>query len=127
MTNEVQGKLIVKGETESFGANNFRVRKFVLELENERNPEYNQFRELQLTQDRVDMLNAHDLNSEVKVSFNLDGRAWEKDGVTKYFNQDSAWRIEKVGAAVENTATANSAGPLASALTEEEDGDGLPF
>ncbi len=120
---EVQGKLIVKGETESFGANDFKVRKFVLELENERNPEYNQFRELQLTKDKCDMLDAYEIGEEVKVQFNLDGRAWEKEGVTKYFNQDSAWRIEKV---VSANVPANNVEEFRPLPTEEELPD-LPF
>jgi len=32
----------------------------------------------------------------VKVSFNLRGRKWERDGQVSYFTNLEAWRIEKV-------------------------------
>lgn len=121
---ELQGKLIVKGEAQEFGVNNFKVRKFVVEIENERDPQWNQFRELQLTKDKCDMLDAYEIGEEVKVQFNLDGRAWEKDGVTKYFNQDSAWRIEKV---VSANVPANNVPEFKAENTDNEEEQDLPF
>ena len=41
------------------------------------------------------------VNEEVKISFNIRGRKWEKDGKVSYFTNLEAWRIEKV--ANENT------------------------
>lgn len=118
---EVQGKLIVKGDVQEFGANGFKVRKFVVEIPHQSNPDWNQFRELQLTQDRCDLLEPHKVNEEIKVQFNLDGRRYEKDGKTMYFNSDTAWRIEKV-----ESAPSTKQEPAKTQQAEEETDD-LPF
>ena len=65
----------------------------------------------QTIQDKTTILNFVKKDDEVKVLFNLGGRSWtNKEGVKKYFNSVTAWRIEKVG--VENdTAPAQSVDP----------------
>lgn len=87
-------------DAEEFGANNFKVRKFVGEIENEQNPEWNQFRQFQLTQDRCDLIDAFSIGDKCVVHFNLRGRKYEKDGKVMYFNSDEAWRLEKVESAI---------------------------
>ena len=55
MNYEVTGKLILKEDTQQVTAS-FQKRDFVIEVENERNPQWNDFIKIQLTQDRCDLL-----------------------------------------------------------------------
>ncbi len=98
MNFEINGKVIVKEETQAI-SDRFKKREFVIEVENERNSEWNDFIKFQLTQDRCDLLETVSLYEEIKVSFNVRGRKWEKDGKVNYFSNLEAWRIEKVQAA----------------------------
>ncbi len=95
MNFEISGKIIVKDDTQQI-SDRFRKRDFVIEVENERNSEWNDFIKFQLTQDRCDLLEIYNINDEIKVSFNIRGRKWEKDGNVSYFSNLEAWRIEKV-------------------------------
>ncbi len=97
MNFEINGKMILKEETQSI-SDRFKKREFVIEVENERNSEWNDFIKFQLTQDRCDLLETISLYEEIKVSFNVRGRKWEKDGKVNYFSNLEAWRIEKVQA-----------------------------
>lgn len=96
---ELTGKLIEKYDTEFFGDNKFAVRKFVIEVKNERNEEWNFPRLFQLTKDRVDLLESYNKGDEIKVSYNLRGHRWEKDGKVSYFNSEEAWRLEPLNQA----------------------------
>lgn len=95
MNFEISGKMIVKEETQAI-SDRFKKREFVIEVENERNSDWNDFIKFQLTQDRCDLLETVSLNEEIKVSFNVRGRKWEKDGKVNYFSNLEAWRIEKI-------------------------------
>nr|WP_320117087.1 DUF3127 domain-containing protein [uncultured Marinifilum sp.] len=95
MNFEINGKVIAKDETQQI-SDRFKKREFVIEVENERNSDWNDFIKFQLTQDRCDLLETVSLYEEVKVSFNIRGRKWEKDGKTNYFSNLEAWRIEKI-------------------------------
>ena len=66
------------------------------EVENEKNPQWNDFVKIQLIQDRCDLLENIQLNEEIKVYFNLRGRKWENKGQVMYFTNLEGWRIEKV-------------------------------
>ena len=44
------------------------------------------------------------IGDEVKVSFNLKGTRWEKDGKVNYFTNLDAWRMESVKLGQENAA-----------------------
>lgn len=95
MNYEMIGKVILKEDTVDISAS-FRKREFVIEVENERNPEWNDFIKFQATQDRCDMLNNYEVGDAVRVHFNIRGRKWEKDGKINYFSNLEAWRLEKV-------------------------------
>ena len=101
MNYEITGKLIVKDDIQAI-SDRFRKRDFVLEVENERNPDWNDFIKVQLTQDRCDLVENMDINDMVKVSFNLRGRKWENNGQTSYFTNLEGWRVEKVSGSVPN-------------------------
>jgi len=123
MNFEINGKVIVKEETVSI-SDKFKKREFVIEVENERNSEWNDFIKFQLTQDRCDLLDAISLNEEIKVSFNVRGRKWEKEGKVNYFSNLEAWRIEKVVSA--QTPPANNVEEFKADAPGDED-DSLPF
>ncbi|MBP3419945.1 MAG: DUF3127 domain-containing protein [Marinifilaceae bacterium] len=95
MNYEVTGKLILKEDIQQVTAS-FQKRDFVIEVENERNPQWNDFIKVQLTQDRCDLLQNVAEGELIKVHFNLRGRKWEKDGKVSYFTNLEGWRIEKV-------------------------------
>lgn len=96
MAFELAGKLIVKGETQQV-SDRFKKREFVVEKEEEgRGQTFVDTIKFQLTQDRCDLLEGINLNDEVKVSFNIKGNRWEKNGNVNYFVNLDAWRIEKV-------------------------------
>ena len=102
----------------------FKKREFVLDT---KSGQYDQVIALQLTQDNVDMIDAHKVGDEVNVSFDLRGREWTspKDGQVKYFNTLSAWKIEATTPA---TAPQTSAPPPSvndAPMVDET--DDLPF
>ncbi len=97
MNYEVTGKLVIKEDIQEI-SDRFKKREFVIEVENERNPEWNDFVKIQLTQDRCDLIEKVDLNETIKVSFNLRGRKWENNGQTSYFTNLEGWRVEKMTA-----------------------------
>ena len=97
MNYEVTGKLIYKEATQKI-SDRFQKREFVIEVENEKNPQWNDFVKVQLIQDRCDLLETIQLNENIKVYFNLRGRKWENNGQVSYFTNLEGWRIEKVQA-----------------------------
>lgn len=55
MNFEILGKVILKEDTQKM-SEKFSKREFVIEVENERNSDWNDFIKFQLTQDRCDLL-----------------------------------------------------------------------
>ena len=103
MSLEVTGKLAVKYDTQQV-KESFKKREFVLELSEEINGNmYTNFAKMQLVQNKCELLDRFNEGDMIKVSFNLKGNRWEKDGKVNYITNLDAWRIE--GAA----ATANAA------------------
>ena len=97
MNYEITGRLIQKEATQKI-SERFQKREFVIEVENEKNPQWNDFIKIQLIQDRCDLLENIQLNEEIKVYFNVRGRKWENNGQVSYFTNLEGWRIEKVQA-----------------------------
>ena len=97
MAFEVTGKLIVKEET-NVVSDRFKKREFViLKEENNGGMVFTDYIKFQLIQDKCDLINDVQLEDNLKVSFNLRGNKWEKNGSTSYFTNLDAWRVEKVG------------------------------
>ena len=124
---EVQGRIKLIGETQTFGNNGFRKREVVVTTEEQ----YPQHLMIEFVQDKTDLLNTFQVGQQVKISINLRGREWvNPQGETKYFNAIQGWRIE-------NLETANASGDIppvppvdafepATDFTQE-DHDDLPF
>ena len=125
MSFEISGSLLVKEDIVDISSN-FRKREFVIEVVNERNTDWNDFIKFQLTQDRCQLLDPFQFGEKIKVSFNIKGRKWEKDGRVNYITNLEAWRIESV---VENKDSAMVPPPFTeNDIPPEEEGfDDLPF
>ncbi len=123
---EVQGKVKMVGETQTFGSNGFRKRELVVTTEEQ----YPQHIMIEFVQDKADLLDSYKVGQSVKVSVNLRGREWvNPQGETKYFNSVQGWRIENLQAAAGGN-TPPVAPPEAfepATNLNEEEHDDLPF
>lgn len=97
MSLEITGKLLVKQDTQQV-SERFKKREFVLELSDEVNGNvYTNFAKMQLVQNKCDILDRFNEGDNVKVSFNIKGNKWERDGKVNYITNLDAWRIEAAG------------------------------
>lgn len=124
---EIQGKVKLVGETQTFGSNGFRKRELVVTTEEQ----YPQHILVEFVQDKSDLLNNYQVGQQVKVSINLRGREWvNPQGETKYFNSIQGWRIENLQQAqgspeMPPVPPADAFEPVDN--LNEEDHDDLPF
>ena len=99
MSLEVTGKLLVKYETQQV-SEKFKKREFVLELAEEINGNiYTNFAKMQLVQNKCEIIDRFKEGEQVKVSFNIKGNRWERDGKVNYITNLDAWRVESTTAA----------------------------
>jgi hypothetical protein len=125
MNFEITGVMLLKEPVTDVSAS-FKKREFVIEVQNERNSDWNDFVKFQLTQDRCSAIDNINVGQRVKVSFNLRGRKWEKDGKVSYFTNLEAWRVELAdgGSQPEPAPAAKTVTTEIPAASAEED---LPF
>jgi len=72
---------------------NLKIKKFVIKTQDR----YPQFLLIELTNDRIGMIDQFKKTDLVKVAFNLKGRqVTHPEGGFKYFNSTEAYRIDKV-------------------------------
>jgi len=124
---ELQGKVKLIGETQTFGANGFRKREVVVTTEEQ----YPQHIMVEFVQDKTDLLNNYQVGQQVKISINLRGREWTNpQGEVKYFNSIQGWRIE----ASQQEASSGDIPPIPpmdafepAGDLNKEDHDDLPF
>jgi len=96
MAFEISGKVIDIMPVNQV-SDKFRKREFVIEKKESGGAAvFIDYIKFQLIQDKCDLINESFLNEEVKVSFNLKGNKWERDGKVNYFTNLDAWKIEKV-------------------------------
>ncbi|MBA6151622.1 DUF3127 domain-containing protein [Gelidibacter maritimus] len=123
---EVQGKIKMIGETQTFGSNGFRKREVVVTTEEQ----YPQHIMVEFVQDKTDLLNSYQVGQNVKININLRGREWvNPQGETKYFNSIQGWRIESLqeGAAGNMPPAAPAEAFQPANDLKEDDHDDLPF
>jgi hypothetical protein len=120
----------------------FRKREFVLEVQDGQYPEHIKF---QLVQDKTSLIDPYKTGDEVKITFNLRGRGFNKNGQMIYFTNLEAWRIEAAAAggagggnysgggqqaaprpAAQNQNPSLRAQPSAAPIASDDDND-LPF
>jgi hypothetical protein len=120
MSFEISGRLAERFETQKV-SDRFQKREFVLEIKSTGNTGYEfvDFIKFQATQDKCSLLDQFGIDEEVKVSFNLRGRKWEKDGQISYFTNLEAWRVEKVQN-VSNTSPTESSAPAQDSFSAQD-------
>jgi len=136
MSFEINGRLAEKFETQKV-SDRFQKREFVIEVKSTGSTGYEfvDFIKFQATQDKCSLLDQVTIDDAVKVSFNLRGRKWEKEGQVSYFTNLEAWRIEKLSSdsnepagetPIESNETSDA--PFPSNPPENDSGfDDLPF
>ena len=97
MSFEITGKLIeVYPVTEI--SDKFKKREFVIEHTEVKNGfDFKDYIKLQITQDKCTLPDKFKAGDMIKVTFNLRGRKWEKDGKVNYFTNLEAWKLESIG------------------------------
>jgi hypothetical protein len=114
----LQGKIKLIGETQTFGANGFQKRQLVVETTED---QYPQVISIDFVKDKCDILDKYQVGQSVDVSVNLGGREWiNPQGEAKYFNSLTGWRIEKL-----ESSGAIPEPPAAQPIQEEQ--NPLPF
>lgn len=102
---KISGKIGRISETQIV-SEKFKKREFVLIT----NDQYPQSIQLELTQERVTILENYKVGDEITAMFNINGREWKNPttGEVKYFNTLQAFAIQKAGAEnVQKSSTTN--------------------
>jgi hypothetical protein len=84
---ELQGTIIAIGQTEKFGAKEFKKRQLVIKTDSQ----YPQSIPVDFTQDKCSILDSYSLGEFVNVSVNVQGTEWQG----KYYVNLQGWKIEK--------------------------------
>jgi hypothetical protein len=124
MSYEITGKLVVKYDTAQ-KSETFKTREFVIEkTEDIGGRVITNYVKFQCVQDKTSMPDRFNIGDEIKVSFNIKGTKWAKEGKESYFTNLDAWRIEtiKLSNDVESDAP-----PSYTPAAPEELVDDLPF
>jgi hypothetical protein len=102
MAFEITGKIIDISPVNQV-SDKFKKREFVIEKKETGGAAvFIDYVKFQLVQDKCDLINESFLNEDVKISFNLKGNKWERDGKINYFTNLDAWKIEKTSSAVKD-------------------------
>ena len=85
---EVQGKIKVKQDSETFGT--FTKRGVVVTTDEQ----YPQDIMIEFVQDKCSLLDSYKVGQDVTIGINLRGKEWvNPEGVSRYFNTIQGWRI----------------------------------
>ena len=97
MAYELIGKLVAKYDTVQ-RTETFKTREFVVEKTDDIGGRViSNYVKFQCVQDRTSLPDRFNLGDEVKVSFNLKGTKWMRDGRENYITNLDAWRLEPAG------------------------------
>ena len=129
MSYELSGKLVAKYDVVQRTAT-FKTREFAVEKTDDIGGRtVTNYVKFQAVQDKTSIIDKVNIGDEIKVSFNIKGSKWEKDGKTNYITNLDAWRIEQLLQA--NTAASDEDGhlePLDTFSSTPSDAvDDLPF
>jgi hypothetical protein len=90
MSLEITGKIKLIRDIQQVSSS-FIKREFVIET----NDQYPQPIQLELHQDKCDIIDAYSVGQEVSCGINLRGREWSSPlGEIKYFNTIICWKIQ---------------------------------
>lgn len=96
MSFEITGKLVAKYDMVQ-RTETFKTREFVIEKSEDVNGRtITNYIKFQCVQDRTSMPDKFNIGDEVKISFNIKGTKWVKDGRENYITNLDAWRMEYV-------------------------------
>ncbi len=126
---ELTGRLVEKYNEQKV-TDSFRKREFVVETRESKNDrEFIEAIKFQLTQDKCALLDNVNLNEDVKITFNLRGRRYEKDGKVSYFTNLEAWRVDSLskGNSAPAPAQQQSSQPMEQVANTSAPDDDLPF
>ncbi len=135
MSFEITGKLVAINETQQV-SERFKKREFVLEISEEINGNvYTNYAKMQLVQNKCEIIDNFNIGDNVKVSFNIKGNKWERDGSVNYITNLDAWRVENAGQAGTSPvaatpayqAPANTGNSNMNYNPSPENADDLPF
>ncbi len=126
---ELTGRLVEKYNEQKV-TDSFRKREFVVETRESKNDrEFIEAIKFQLTQDKCALLDNVNLNEDVKITFNLRGRRYEKDGKVSYFTNLEAWRVDSLskGNSAPAPSQQQSSQPMEQVASNSAPDDDLPF
>jgi len=124
MSYEITGKLVVKYDTAQ-KSETFKTREFVIEkTEDIGGRVITNYVKFQCVQDKTSMPDRFNIGDEIKVSFNIKGTKWAKEGKESYFTNLDAWRIETMKLSND---VASDAPPSYTPTAPDELVDDLPF
>lgn len=96
MSYELTGKLVAKYDTVQ-RTETFKTREFAVEkTEDIGGRTITNYAKFQCVQDKTALIDKVNIGDEIKVSFNIKGSKWEKEGKVNYITNLDAWRIEQV-------------------------------
>ncbi len=124
MSFEITGKLVAKFDTIN-RTETFKTREFVIEKSDDIGGRIiTNYVKFQSVQDKTSLPDKFNIGDEIKVSFNIKGSKWTKDGKENYITNLDAWRMETVKLSQSSeTATATTF----DAPAPEDIVDDLPF
>jgi len=127
MSFEIVGKLVEKYNVIQV-SDRFKKREFVIESKESNNGmDFKDFIKFQLTQDKCNLIDSVQPNDEIKVSFNIRGNKWEKEGKTNYFTNLDAWRVEKTQGKIHSLNDEAIPSPSIEDMPLDDEPDDLPF
>lgn len=99
MALEVIGRLHEVHPTQQI-KENFSKREFIVEISEETatGMVYSNYATFQLVNNNCSAIDQFQTGDQIKVSFNIRGNRWEKDGNVKYITNLNAWRVERFNA-----------------------------
>ncbi|RFM26187.1 DUF3127 domain-containing protein [Deminuibacter soli] len=96
MSFEITGKLVARLDIVQ-RTETFKTREFVIEKSEDINGRtITNYIKFQCVQDKTSMPDRFKLGDDVKVSFNIKGTKWVKDGRENFITNLDAWRMETV-------------------------------
>lgn len=112
---EIKGELIFIGATETV-SDKFKKRELVVRTESE----YPQEISMQVTQAKCDILDGYQVGNNVVCHFNIRGKATEKDGKRRWFNNIDVWKMELLVATQVSGSQATQSGVPESAPAKKD-------
>ena len=95
MSYELTGKLVAKYDTVQ-RTETFKTREFAVEKTDDIGGRtVTNYVKFQSVQDKTSIIDKVNIGDEIKVSFNIKGSKWEKEGKVNYITNLDAWRVEQ--------------------------------